>query len=365
MYSELLKPKSIKLSQLLLDPNNPRFFEKNKKVARNRYAEAKVQEDALKEISNYNITDLVNSIIMNGFLQMDRIVVKNLVDSELYYALEGNRRLAALKTLNEKIEKGLIDEDEHGCEYINKLKIDISEIEVLVYEGDQDDISWMLQGIRHISGIKDWTPTQRAKLVTDLIEGNGSDFSSVGKKFGLSAIAVGRLYRGYKGLQQMQEHMEHSENAKNEYFSLFEEAHKNKGVRKWLGWDDKEFTYKEEDNFSQFCSWICPDEDRVHEKNNARRIHDPKHVRILSNLIARNRDDLITEIDEFEVTIEQAWGRAEQHTEYDWSYELQRCKKALAKIPAQAILSSKDQLQSQLSDIKEELNKLLQMIDDR
>lgn len=364
MYSELLKAQSIKLTDLLLDPNNPRFFEKNRKVAKNRYAEKKVQEDALKEISNYNITDLVNSILMNGFLQMDRIVVRSLPETELFFALEGNRRLAALKVLNEKIEKGLIDEEEHDHEYLQKLAIDISEIEVLVYSGDQDDISWMLQGIRHISGIKDWSPTQRAKLVTDLIEKKDADFSSVGKKFGLSAIAVGRLYRGYKGLQQMQQDVEHGGNARNEYFSLFEEAHKNKDVRKWLGWDDKEFTYKETDNYSQFCSWICPDEDRSTDKNNARRIHDPKHVRILSNLIARKRDDLITEIDEFEVSIEQAWGRAEQQTEYDWSYELQRCSKALSKIPAQAILNNTEQLNSQLLEINGEINKLLNMIGD-
>lgn len=363
MYSELLKAKTIKLSDLLLDPNNPRFFEKSKKVAKNRYAEDKVQDEALKEISNYNITDLVNSILMNGFLQMDRIVVKKLSEQDFYFALEGNRRLAALKVLNDKIDRGLIDEDEHDYEYLNKLKIDISEIEVLVYEGDQEDISWMLQGIRHISGIKDWSPTQRAKLVTDLIENKDADFSSVGKQFGLSAIAVGRLYRGYKGLQQMQQDVEHGRNAKNEYFSLFEEAHKNKEVRKWLGWDDKAFSYTDSDNFGQFCSWICPDDECESEKN-SRRIHDPKHVRILSNLIARNREDLITEIDEFEVTIEQAWGMAETQKEYEWSYELQRCRRALAKIPAQAITNNKEQLESQLIAINDEIEKLLKLIGD-
>ncbi|WP_435947062.1 hypothetical protein [Dryocola sp. BD586] len=309
MYNDELEVAKIPVDNLYLDPNNPRFFEKNKKIPLARYTEKKIQDEALKAIKDYNVNDLVNSIIANGFLPMDRIVVKQIGDTENYYALEGNRRLASIKSIRHQIDSNSVELDDKLTEsYYTALNKSLENIEVLIYKGDRNNISWMLQGIRHISGIKDWSPTQRAKLVSELIENEDQDFTSVGKQFGLSAIAVGRLYRGYRGLQQMKEDSEFSNKAQNDYFTLFEEAHKNKDVRKWMKWNDEKYLFEEPDNFKQFCSWISKDEDRENSNESPRRLHDSRHVRMLGNLISKNRDDLISQIDQFEITIEQATG---------------------------------------------------------
>ncbi len=218
----------------------------------------------------------------------------------------------------------------------------------------------MLQGIRHISGIKDWSPTQRAKLILDQIEIKGKSFTEVGKQFGLSAKAVGSLYRGYKGLQQMENHSELGYKAKNEYFSLFEQAYKNKDVRVWMQWSDESYKYENEDNFKQFCEWISPDEENVESGSGGRRIHDPKHVRYIGNLVNRKRDDLISEVDNFEVSIEQAWGRAEQTKEYDWKTEVLRAQKAITNIPYATIKKSREEVFSCLKSLRDVIDTMLE-----
>lgn len=362
MYNDQLQSKVVSVDALFLDPNNPRFFEKNKKVAIQKYTDEKVQDEALRSIREYSVDDLVNSIMTNGFLPMDRIVVKKINDEDLYYVLEGNRRLASVKIIKERLSRGDYEITEQYDEsYYERLNKSLNEIEVLVYEGDEDNIAWMLQGIRHISGIKEWSPTQRAKLVSELIENQGKTFSMVGKQFGLSAISVGRLYRGYKGLQQMKNDDEYSSKAQNDFFTLFEEAHKNKNVRTWLGWDDESFTYNNIDNFKQYCSWISKDDEQESKGEKSRRIHDSRHVRMLDDLISKKREDLLSQIDYFELTIEQAASRAEEMKQYDWRTELDRALASIKSIPATCLISSGEEIKKKLSEIKQEIDSLLSM----
>lgn len=360
MYSDYLKEVELEIEDIYLDPNNPRFFEEGKRVALSKYTTEKVQKESLKSIQKHNIEELVNSILINGFLPMDRVVVKRIEGYEnKYYVLEGNRRVSAIKTCIQRYEKGEIDSIDFDDEYLDKLILTLSKLKVLEYEGQDDDISWMLQGIRHISGIKDWSPTQRAKLILDQIESKYKSFTDVGKQFGLSAKAVGSLYRGYKGLQQMELHSELGYKAQNDFFSLFEQAYKNKDVRVWMKWNDDTYRYENEDNFKQFCEWISPDDDNIDSGSNGRRIHDPKHVRYIGNLVNRNREDLIAEVDNFEVSIEQAWGRAEETKEYDWKTEVIRAKKAITNIPYSTIKKSKDEVFRSLQELKDEIDTML------
>ena len=99
------------------------------------------------------------------------------------------------------------------------------------------------------------------------------NFKQAGQKFGLTAIAVGRLYRARKALEQMKRDTEYGTKAKNEYFTLFEEVLGKASVKKWLGLnaDDNEFTNTTE--LQQFYSWISPDDDDPAKR---RRIHDPR-----------------------------------------------------------------------------------------
>jgi len=276
MNTNLLKPKSVQIESIYLDPNNPRFWSQKtaKETPESKITNAEVQIRTLTEIEKYGIEELKNSILRNRFLPLDRIVVrpiKGLDDS--FVVVEGNRRIAAIKKLREEIEDESISEDNITDKYLTELSEETNSIEVLIYSGeDTHKIAWLLQGIRHISGIREWAPAQRARLVADQIEKKNLKFREAGQKFGLSAQAVGRLYRSYKALEQMRHDDEYQALAKNEHFTLFEEAIRNKDVKTWLQWNEKNYMFDNIDNLRQFYSWILADEDHDEER---RRIHDP------------------------------------------------------------------------------------------
>ena len=194
MYNDELTAITVPLNRLYLDPNNPRFWAEayQEEIPDEKITELSVQRDCQKSIESYNILELADSILRNGFLSLDRIVVRTIQgQGDNYVALEGNRRLAALKNLHSRIDQGIVAEEGITKQYLAKLKASIANIEVLNYTGKEgEQIAWIFQGIRHISGIKTWKPAQRAKLLTQQVDELGMKFNEAGQKFGLTAISV-------------------------------------------------------------------------------------------------------------------------------------------------------------------------------
>ncbi|KYC35737.1 hypothetical protein WA1_08010 [Scytonema hofmannii PCC 7110] len=360
MYNDELESRQLSLEELFLDPNNPRFSsERDKLTPENKIPDPKIQEKTLKKMSeNFGVKEVRDSILRNGFLPMDRIVVRPINNhGNKYVVVEGNRRLSALKSLHRLIEESEINEEGINEEYLEKLKAATQTIEVLLYKGSSNDISWRLQGIRHISGIKEWSPAQQAILIARLKDEDGYSFTEVGQQFGLSGKAIGRLYRIHKSLNQMRTDDEYGDKAQNDQFTLFDEAYKHKTVRDWLEWDENEYKYKNTSNLKQFYSWIVPDEE--HEEK-LRRIKDPRHMRYLAELLDKKRPDLLNAIERHEMTIEEAWGRidaASNNNGYDWVAEIDKAKKVVNGLPFQIF----QEYPAPLKEALIELHSLVQM----
>ena len=356
MYNEQLEPKTLPIDALFLDPNNPRFWsEQTQKMADvpdPKVPDATHQERALTRIANsHGLEELKNSILRNGFLPLDRIVVRELDGAaDKYVAIEGNRRLAALKTLRDQIEQGTISETGITEEYLNDLKTRTNNIEVLVYKGaEKKDVAWILQGIRHIGGIRDWMPAQQGKLVADQIDKEGLSLSEAGQRFGLSAQAVGRRYRSYKALQQMREDEEFQSKAENKFYSLFEEAIRDKNVKGWLSWDDEAKRFENLDNLKQFYSWICPDEEREGQE---RRIHDPRHISSLGKLLSAKQDVLLEKVDKHEISLSAAAQKlTDDDYRHDWKSAFKKIEGLLGDIPNSAIDKDSDQILGALDEL--------------
>lgn len=365
MYNEELEAIAVSVKNLFLDPNNPRFFDEGKE---RRIAEEKITDETEQSntqdhlIEKFGIEELFNSILRNGFLPLDRIVVRPIQGQpEMYVAVEGNRRLAALKLLHQRIEDNEISETNAPPEYLEKLKEKTNQIEVLLYKGSENDISWILQGIRHISGIKDWEPALRARLVAEQIDEAGLNFTEAAQKFGLTAVNVGRLYRAFKALQQMKGDTEYGPKYRNEYYSLFEEAYKNTKVRQWLGWDEERKIFTNEDKLKQFYSWIVPDEEHEDKK---RRIHDPKHLRFLAEFLEKKREDLIGQIDRHEISVEVAYGQAIQtQTVYNWEAEIKKAKNIIDSIPSGVMQDFHNELSEKLQELQSTISQQMKMLE--
>lgn len=156
--SESLAPIDIKLDDILLDPNNPRFAELGEEVdivPENRYGEMKIQKITYERMKSktFDVLELRDTIKTIGYLPMDRIVVRAWRNSGTttikFVVIEGNRRITALKWLMDLHDAGketFTDEQLKNFKEIHALQLN-------------DDVApetarWILPGLRHVSGIK-------------------------------------------------------------------------------------------------------------------------------------------------------------------------------------------------------------------
>lgn len=107
MYMDQLSPKKLKFDNIMLDPNNPRFWTQSNRptVQDKNIVDEKKQIRARQEIDQHGISDLYNSILRNGFLLLDRIVVRPIVGAPgKFVVVEGNRRFRSLGKLRSDIQ---------------------------------------------------------------------------------------------------------------------------------------------------------------------------------------------------------------------------------------------------------------------
>ena len=159
------KHAEIPLENLFLDPNNPRFTT-GKKYKEKHITNPKVQNYCKDQLRNGgDIGELCQSIIASGYVSVDRIVVKEIEsDPGCYVVLEGNRRVCASKTVLEDYDTG-------GDVELENLIPTLKKIPSLIYIGTEDvhTITARMQGLRHITGPKQWGPFAQAKHINNLI----------------------------------------------------------------------------------------------------------------------------------------------------------------------------------------------------
>lgn len=361
MYMSELQVAVVPVSNIYLDPNNPRFWseQNTREIPDRRIPDDKVQSAARTNIDKHGIDELYNSILRNGFLLLDRIVVRPIEGhADKYVVVEGNRRFRSLMKLRDAIAEEVVTEEGIDDDYLQRLNDQTSSIEVLIYGGSgSEDISWMLQGIRHISGIRDWEPAQRAKLVAQQIDEADKSFRAAGQQFGLSPQAVGRLYRTYKALEQMRADDEYGDKARNNYFSLFEETYRNGTLREWFGWDESEKKFLNAEKIKRFYSWISPDDEN---ESRARRIHNPKQIKELAYLVENEKWSLISEFEGHEAGISEVYGKSiSENKPKDWRKAVERALSLIADLPQSAIYDEPAAFIAELERLEQEVNRRL------
>lgn len=248
------------INQLLIDPNNYRFLDLPQWSRRqqNRFHNSSVQEATLKlmETTNkYNLSELRRSFLANGFVQFERIVVIPYEHEEGYFlTVEGNRRVAALKTLLRDNEQGVITLTESQVENFNIIPVAILDPE----EQGLIAAERVIMGIRHIAGPQEWGAYQQAYLILQLVDEEDREFDEIAKHLNLSSIDTRRRYRSIRALKEMENDELYAKAAKPEFYRLFNEIISAPTLREFFKWNNEEAKFDNEELARQFFELIAP-----------------------------------------------------------------------------------------------------------
>lgn len=273
------EPREVTPDQLLLDPNNYRFHDLAgyKAVNRTRYAESGVQERALqflRETASFDLGALRESIISNGFVPFEQIVIEAYnvekpkgvpqpdapaapqPEKQLYVVVEGNRRAAAIKTILEDYYAGARELAPEVLASIEKF----TAVEITGTQAERARYQKTLMAIRHVAGIREWGPYQQARLVVEMFDQEEHAFGPVAQRIGISSREVARRYRASKALEQMEQDEEFGEFAEPKLYVFFHEAVSQPKVREWLNFSDQTYRAENESARRIFYELLSPRE---------------------------------------------------------------------------------------------------------
>ncbi len=193
------------------DPGNPRFA---------GLLTGRTQDEIQKEIFGepYYASALVDSLVENGFIDYEPLVVKR--NGDRYTVVEGNRRLAAIKEIRAHLEN------------YKGRKSDLERIPVLVFperpdEQQQNEMRVYL-GVRHLLGFREWPPFSKAQFLENESKTEGG-LDRVLKETRMTKQQARRFLVPYRLLNEAGENL-----PKGEDFWVLGEALQRAGVKKYL-----------------------------------------------------------------------------------------------------------------------------------
>lgn len=250
------------VDNLLLDPTNPRLGR--------RVASATLKQDNVLDVmKDWTLDELATSFVESGFWPQEALIVvkEKLYGHESLVVVEGNRRLAALKFLQraaagEKVSRKWSDILEN-----KKLPEDFFNAIPYIEVESRKDVSAYL-GFRHVTGIKEWNPAEKAQYIAKLIEDEKLSYEDVRRKIGSKTPTVRQHYISYRLLLQMDNSEDIAVDAVEEKFSVLYLSLRTQGVQQYLQVDvqanptqAKEPVPKDHlQNLTNFTKWLFGDE---------------------------------------------------------------------------------------------------------
>ena len=367
LYQEL-EAIELPLSAIYLDPNNPRFVSAESTPVSDEEIDAKlIQENAQRLlVRDHDVEKLRMNMEVNGYLPIDRIVVRSF-KKDKYVVLEGNRRVAAAKMINS------IGTD--GSTLASDVLHSLEKIPCLLYVGTEQDAAWIFQGLRHITGIREWSAYNKARLLVEQMEEYNLKLGEAGKRFGLSAFGAGQWVRGYYAFKQAREESDYQIEVDERSYPYFQElfGRSSASLREWMGWDGDKFKFKDTLKFNEFVGWLYPrvqSEDTLTETKGDfenRRIVRRDDLRTLASLLntapkyfeqfrASNSDlELISAMANAETIQKKSEADADRVKEV--LDALSSAIKALDNVPLK--MTKQPELKSQLGERIQQLKKLI------
>lgn len=243
------------LSHLHPDPSNPRLRPDQR---------GQLSDDELLVYidKNYEALIIAESIARHGFFGSEPLVICE--ESDRWIVLEGNRRLCALLGLARPDLRAQFDKPKVWEQLAEQRSIPLDlEVPVLIADDRQDADA--LIGFRHISGVMDWRPLQRAQFIAYLVDDRRQSFLEVADTVGVEDDVVRMLYRNQSIIQRARElGRQNLADASERRFGTLTAALNRTGIREFIGARTvnrvKERSAQLEgaklDAFAELCSWL-------------------------------------------------------------------------------------------------------------
>jgi ParB-like nuclease domain len=187
-----IKHLTVDVANLRFDPDNPRLDEDAGKDQQNIFRFL---------VDEIGVDDLLQSISSAGMLEGDPIIVRAAKEKDVYYVIEGNRRLAAVKLLlGEKIGDG---NSEPTPPTINRaLATNLRRLHVQT-DWEQEALESYL-GYKHVTAAREWAPEAKARFVLDHAKKDLSNdnLRKFAKRLGTNLPTLKRWIIAYLTLKQ-------------------------------------------------------------------------------------------------------------------------------------------------------------------
>lgn len=239
--------KQVSYTDLLLDPQNPRLatcFTENdgldvtdpvacQSKIEERFGVPRERSDVQRETDRllsaddnnddeeanddfFSIKDIKGSMLRIGFVGIQNIIVREHAGTGKYVVLEGNRRVAAIRSVIREHEAAIVGaqgyvDDQGILESLKTIQVMVFDTEGRDEEVVRNEISTML-GLRHYGSQLNWELLPRAKNIYDeylkILQGQEFSYTtgkanSVAATLAIDSKEVKKLLRGYLCYKQL------------------------------------------------------------------------------------------------------------------------------------------------------------------
>lgn len=221
------------IEHLWLDPKNPRL---GQEIVQSKLS----QPELLDVMKDWSLEEIAVSFAESGYWVQEAVVaVEEKIDSAKHLVVvEGNRRLAALKLLAQaRAGDAAPSRWKEIARAIPAGRWKKLEERVPFIRADsRADVDAFL-GFRHVTGIKEWDPPQKAEFIAHLIDDLGLDYDAVRRRIGSKTPTVRQNYIAHRILRQMSDVEEISLKHVEERFSVLYLSLRTAGVQTYLAVD--------------------------------------------------------------------------------------------------------------------------------
>ena len=241
---------------------------------------------------DWSLEELATSFLESGFWPHEAVlcIVQDIDDEQRFVVVEGNRRIAALQ----RLQKAFRGEEpaKSWRDLVQGVPEPTSLFTAVPYMRieSRDAVDAFL-GFRHVTGIKEWKPPEKARFIARLIDESGYSYQAVMRKIGSKTPVVIRNYIAHCILVQMDEIEDIHVDTVRDRFSVLFLSLRSRHVQKFLGIEEA-FTLSPEEvkppidrnhisHLKDYTLWLFGDSENEAIVQDSRQVE--KFARVLSS----------------------------------------------------------------------------------